>query len=126
MTGSSHPESLRSLRLAAAAPRAETQVWEAGRGAGVVAGAETRRPESSGMNLELLGEEGGGCVLENPSVLGRRALGRAGKRAAASGTPFCGGSSGARCGAAAAGGSPASARAECTAFLEALFRSVVE
>jgi hypothetical protein len=43
-------------RLFAAPP---TWTWglEAGGGEGVVAGAETRRPESAGMNLELLGEE---------------------------------------------------------------------
>lgn len=49
-------------------------------GRGVVPGAETRRPQSSGMNLELLGEEGYGCVLENPLVLERREPGREGLR----------------------------------------------
>lgn len=43
------------------------------RGEGVVAGAEARRPEFSGMNLELLGKEGYGCGLEtNPLVLEER------------------------------------------------------
>ena len=63
-----------------AAPPSQTQVLEAGGREGVVAGAETGRPESSGMNLELLGEEDYGCFLENLLVLERREPRRRGLR----------------------------------------------
>lgn len=54
--GSSKPDiSGASGRLFAATPYLDA-VLEAGGVKGVVTGAETRWPESSGMNLELLGE----------------------------------------------------------------------
>lgn len=60
--GSSKPESLRRQRQAICGAPLLDAVLETGRGTGVVAGAEARRPEFSGMNLELLGKGSYGCV----------------------------------------------------------------
>lgn len=62
-----------------------------GGGVGVVVGVEIRWLEFLGMNFELLGEEGGGCVLENFLVLGRRVFGWVGMWVVVLGMLFCGG-----------------------------------
>lgn len=91
-------------------------------GEGIVTGAETRRPESSGMNLELLGEESVAASWRlfpswntgNPGGRGLRLQPWVPGSARVAGAPDV------RV-AAAGAGSSASAEAECLAFPEAAF-----